>query len=143
MDLINTTEYINARLIVIDEGQFFEDIVEFVKRVVDIDGKNCIVVGLDGDAQRKPFGHILEIIPLSNKVTKLTSMCAYCKDGTPAIFTLAIDNTTVETIDNGDVCVGGADKYVPVCRNHYLSGGIDKPMQQQMPIINTDLIGRI
>lgn len=146
MSLITGDEYKRARLIVVDEAQFFEDIVEFVKYAVDIDGKNCIVVGLDGDAQRRPFGHLLEIIPLCNKVTKLTSMCAYCKDGTPAIFTLAIDSDAARTVSDGNPCIGSSDKYIPVCRSHYLAGGellIKSDITKKMPVVTTELIGRI
>jgi thymidine kinase len=44
------------------------------------------VAGLDGDFERKKFGAVLDLIPLCDKVTKLASLCSFCRDGTPAIF---------------------------------------------------------
>ena len=48
--------------------------------------KILIIAGLDGDYLRKPFGHILECIPLCDNVVKLKSMCTVCKDGILGIF---------------------------------------------------------
>lgn len=41
-------------------------------------GKTVIVSGLDGTFERKPFGNILQLVALAEKVTKLNSICAYC-----------------------------------------------------------------
>jgi thymidine kinase len=98
--------------IFIDEGQFFDDLVEVVKKLVEIDGKNVIVTGLDGDSNRNKFGHILDLIPLCDKVTKLTSLCMICKNGTPGIFSKRITFEKEQT-------VVGSDNYIPVCRSCY------------------------
>ena len=44
-----------AQLIIVEEGQFFEDLVEFALTIVEKEGKDLVVVGLDGDAHRKPL----------------------------------------------------------------------------------------
>jgi thymidine kinase len=108
-------DYIEARLVVIEEAQFFTDLFEFVKLAVEEDKKDVVVVGLDGDSDRKPFGQVLDLIPLSDKVTKLTSLCKRCGDGTPAIF-----SALVRGHKDSQVCVGGADMYEPMCRKHFL-----------------------
>ncbi len=109
-------EYNEARLVVIEEGQFFPDLLDFVKEAVDIEKKDVVVVGLDGDSDRHKFGQILDLIPLCDKVTKITALCKRCGDGTPAIFSACIKGDK-----NGEqVCVGGADMYEPMCRKHYL-----------------------
>ena len=41
--------YIDAKLIVVEEGQFFDDLYEFVLKAVERDGKHVVVGGLDGD----------------------------------------------------------------------------------------------
>lgn len=56
---------------------------------------------------------VLDLIPVSDSVTKLTADCAYC--GQPALFSLRI------AADQRQEVVGGADKYAPVCRHHYVS----------------------
>jgi thymidine kinase len=133
MPLLEDSEYKRSRLVVIEEAQFFADLVPFVQSVVDRDGKHAVVVGLDGDAERRPFGHVLDIIPLADRVTKLTAMCKKCQDGTPAIFTFAHSHTTEAAVLSGEPCVGADEKYIPLCRKHYLMGrnykrGVDMEM---------------
>lgn len=106
--------YINAKVIVIEEGQFFHDLYEFVVRAVDNDGKHVIVAGLDGDSDRKPFGQILNLVPLADNIQKITSFCNMCSDGTAALFTYCTASKKQQ------VHVGSVDKYMPLCRSHYL-----------------------
>jgi len=107
------SDYANAKLIVIEEGQFFDDLYTFVVKAVEYDMKHVVVGGLDGDRFRKPFGQILQLIPLADRLTKLTSLCKLCADGTPALFTYG-STTSSETIH-----VGGSETYMPLCRTHY------------------------
>jgi thymidine kinase len=113
-------ELIDSKLVIIEEGQFFPDLFEFVNYVVDELKKNVVVVGLDGTAARKLFGQIGMLLPLCDKITKLTAMCTHCNDGTPAIFTHAFSSTASAASASGVACVGGADSYTPVCRKHFL-----------------------
>ncbi len=67
-----------------------------------------IVAALDATYQRKPFGRILELIPLAEKVCKLNSICVKC--GAHASFTKRTsDSSAVELI-------GGSELYIPLCR---------------------------
>ncbi len=121
MPLLDTADYTAARLIVVEESQFFGDLVPFVLRAVDTDKKHVVVVGLDGDAERRPFGHVLDLIPYADRYTKLTAFCKLCADGTPALFTFAASDDAVASAAAGEACVGAADKYMPMCRKHYLA----------------------
>lgn len=103
----------NANVILINEGQFFPDLYEVVVDMLE-NGKQIYVCGLDGDFERKKFGQILDIIPLCDKVTKQTSLCSLCKDGTPGIFSLRLTNEKEQTIV-------GSENYIPVCRTCYIS----------------------
>jgi len=117
-----TKDYHDAKLIIIEEGQFFPDLYKFVIYAVETDNKNVIVAGLDGDRFRKPFGEILQLIPIADRVTKLTSLCKLCADGTPALFSYSATSST-ETVH-----VGGSGMYVSLCRKHYLRCiKLDKP----------------
>jgi thymidine kinase len=98
----------------IDEGQFFPDLYTFVKNIVDHGCKHVVVSGLDGDSNRDPFGDIIKLIPISDTVDKLTAYCIKCNNGTLGPFTKKISSNT-HIID-----IGGIDKYIPVCRNHYI-----------------------
>jgi thymidine kinase len=100
-----------ADVVLINEGQFFEDLCECVEYML----KNCkkvYIAGLDGDFERKKFGQILDLIPLCDKVTKLTSLCSMCKNGALGIFSKRLTNEKEQTVI-------GSDNYIPVCRNCY------------------------
>jgi thymidine kinase len=101
----------DSQVILINEGQFFPDLFDFVIELLKHD-KQIYVCGLDGDFERKKFGQILDLIPLCDKVTKLTSLCSICKNGTPGIFSKRITSETTQT-------VVGSDNYIPVCRICY------------------------
>lgn len=98
-----------SKVILINEGQFFDDLYEVVNDMIN-HGKQVYVCGLDGDFERKKFGQILDLIPLCDKVTKLTSLCSKCKNGTPGIFSMRLTNEKEQTIV-------GSQNYIPVCRN--------------------------
>ena len=109
--VLTNSEVQDAQVVIINEGQFFSDLHDVVLQMIGL-GKKIYVGGLDGDCERKKFGQILDLIPLSDKVTKLTSLCSICKDGTPGIFSKRITTETEQT-------VVGSDNYIPVCRNCY------------------------
>lgn len=104
--------YKNADYVFIEEGQFFDDLVDFCSKAVDIDCKNVVVSALDGDFQRKPFRVIADLIPLADDYIKLTALCQICKDGTAGIFSKRICGGTQQKMV-------GADEYLSVCRKHY------------------------
>ena len=103
-DLIEKTDSF-----IINEGQFFNDLYDVVNKLVNEYHKVVYVGGLDGDFKMKKFGQILDLIPMSDSVEKLTAICSLCKK--KAAFTKRITKETVQTM------IGGADKYIPVCRN--------------------------
>ncbi|PPD74540.1 hypothetical protein GOBAR_DD28547 [Gossypium barbadense] len=63
---------------------------------------------------RRSFGSVLDIIPLADTVTKLTARCEVC--GKKAFFTFRKTAATQTEL------IGGADLYMPVCRQHYVKG---------------------
>lgn len=121
MSVVGSESFTNADLIIIDEGQFFDDLVTFVTDVVEKYSKELVVVGLDGDAHRKPFGQMLEIVPLADDVTFLKALCQICADGTVARFTAAKSKLVLELTKDGVPNVGDDTSYLPVCRKHWLS----------------------
>ena len=100
-----------CEVILINEGQFFKDIVPWVKCAVETHHKKVYVCGLDGDFRREAFGNWLDLIPFCDEVTKLRSYCGCCKKR-PALFThRKTDAQEQELI--------GTDEYLPVCRKCY------------------------
>ncbi len=53
-------------VILINEGQFFTDIIEFCKLYCDKYSKHIVVCGLDGDYLRKPFGQMNQLISIAD-----------------------------------------------------------------------------
>lgn len=113
LEILQTKIYDNAEVILIDEGQFFDDLIMFVSTACDIHHKHIIIAGLDGDYKQNKFGQILDLIPHADTVTKVSALCKICKDGvTAAPFTCRITN------EKGQSVVGAGDKYIAVCRVH-------------------------
>jgi thymidine kinase len=105
----------NVDIVIVDEAQFFTGLVAFCEYVVDTLHKKLYLVGLDGDSNRRPFGELLQCIPLADRVEKLHAFCARCANGTPGIFTLRIAGP-----DDQQVIIGGNDMYQALCRECYM-----------------------
>jgi thymidine kinase len=109
---IHKDEIENSDVILINEGQFFRDIVPFTIKMVEEERKKVYICGLDGDFKRDKIGNLLDLIPMCDKMTKLHALCSMCKDGTLAPFTLR------STCDTEQVLIGN-DIYMPLCRSCY------------------------
>jgi thymidine kinase len=108
----NTEAIDSAETILINEGQFFQDIEEQVKVLVEQKNKRVYICGLDGDFERKPIGSLLQLVPFSDHITKLKSLCSLCRDGTPGVFSF-------RTSREVDQVVIGSSNYIPLCRGCY------------------------
>lgn len=102
------------QVFLINEGQFFHNLKNCVLELVEKYDKIVHVCGLDGDFKRDAFGEILELIPLCDDFIKKKSICAICEDGTLALFSKRIVNST-------EVKLIGSDIYKPVCRKCYMA----------------------
>ena len=105
----------NYQVIIVDEAQFFTHLVPFCEYVVDTMRKNLFLVGLDGDSNRRPFGELLQCIPLADRVERLTALCHRCANGTPGLFSYRREGP-----DDQQVLVGGPERYEALCRECYL-----------------------
>jgi len=104
--------WVDADVILINEGQFFADLVPTVVEMVDTYQKQVHICGLDGDFRRQRFGSLLDLIPYSDKVEKLSAFCGMCRDGTLAVFSHRV------TTESEQVVIG-SDNYMPLCRRCY------------------------
>ena len=113
MEILEIKNKINdSTVILINEGQFLNDLYEWTEMMIETNHKEIYICGLDGDFNRNKFGQILDLIPLCDKVTKLKSLCSMCKNGTKALFSLRV------TEEKEQVLIG-SDCYKPVCRACY------------------------
>lgn len=99
--------------VLINEGQFFDDLYSCVYEMVEQHKAHVYVAGLDGDFKREKFGQMLDLIPICNKVYKLHSLCVSCKDGTKAIFSHRKSESIEQKI------IGTNELYIPLCRQCY------------------------
>jgi thymidine kinase len=96
----------------IDEAQFFDEELPAVCNILANNGLRVIVAGLDMDYLGKPFGPMPSLLALAEYVTKVHAICPYCGD---------LANYTHRTVDQGgQVMLGEAEAYEPLCRKHYI-----------------------
>ena len=122
-----TNKYSHIKHILIDEGQFFDDLFIAIKTLIlseygnnkkqnntqdKQDKKYIYICGLDGDFKQEPFANsrILDLIPYTTQLIKLNARCYICNKTAP--YTKRIINC------NDTILVGGADMYQPSCITH-------------------------
>ena len=99
--------------LVIDESQFFPDLVTMVKKWVG-EGKHVHCYGLISDANKERFGDMIELFPMADSVFQLKAYCIYCNEKyANAPFTASIKEK------KSQIEVGGEEDYIPVCGKHY------------------------
>jgi thymidine kinase len=99
----------NADVILIDEAQFFEDIILILSIIKN---KYIGIFGLDGDSNQNIFGNIYKLIPYCDEIIKLNGICYSCKKENSSIFSIRIDNSIKKQI-----LIGDNKNYFSVCRN--------------------------
>lgn len=102
--LLDSKAYEQADVIGIDEAQFFGEELPYVADQIAHHGKTVICAGLDGDINRNKFGHLIDLIPMAEKVKKMQAICVEC--GTTASFTHR-HTVEVDTQKDEIVIVGG------------------------------------
>ena len=112
--LVDTADQIvlltsDAKVVCIDEAQFFDERVVDVADTLANDGKRVIIAGLDMDYKGKPFGPMPNLLAIAEYVTKLHAVCA--ESGAMAHYSQRV-------IDKeGQVLVGEYDAYEPRARH--------------------------
>lgn len=118
-ELPTLNHVVNYDTIGIDEFSFFKNYSQVLNYVEQGD-KRVICSGLSGDSQRHQFGHLLDLIPYCDSYTQLHAYCIPCSQQTKrtvnALFTHRYAGDTHQQIE-----VGAIEKYIPVCRQHYMS----------------------
>lgn len=110
-------KYDYADIILIDEGQFYKDLYDFIRAELfrEDNKKVYIVAGLASDYKMESIGDMIKLIPMADTIQKLYAYCVYCKDTTLASFTSKLIK------DDSQILVGNSNIYVPTCRKHFLS----------------------
>lgn len=97
-------------VILLDEGQFFPDLYDWIERHFLSCDTRVHIAGLNGDKNQKNFGDINRISPFCSEERVHYAMCAVCGDKAPF------------SKFKGDcpqrILVGGDDEYYTVCARH-------------------------
>ncbi len=112
-NIFDNPDYPTSKLIIIEEGQFFNNIYSIIKQMTDVDKKIVWVSALNGDSKRELFGEIYRMIPLADNIEFLQALCIQCRDGTPGIYSKRL-------IESEQQLIVGSTEYNAVCRKHYL-----------------------
>ena len=99
----------SAKVVCIDEAQFFDDRIIDVVNTLANDGKRVILAGLDMDFEGRPFEPMPQLLAIAEYVTKLHAICA--ESGVMAHYSQRV-------VENKDkVLVGEKDAYEPRARH--------------------------
>ena len=104
----NKEKETESEVILINEGQFFQDIHMVINLVENLH-KRVYICGLDGDFKKNKIGSLLDLIPHCDNVYKLKSLCSECRDGKSGLFSYRITDETQQMVI-------GVENYKPVCR---------------------------
>lgn len=114
---IENIDYKMYDIIFIDEAHFFPDLVDCVKELLN--NKKYVIVGsLIGDFRGEKFGNAIDLIPICDDIHRLQAYCSECaknKECRIAIYSKRINDT------QNIIQIGGGEKYVPVCRSHFIN----------------------
>ncbi len=106
-----------ARLVVIDEAQFFG--IDLVSACQWLSEGGCIVVvaGLDRDSWGEPFGPVPYIEQIADRVTRTTGKCAACG---------AVADRTQRIAPIAGLCmIGGPEAYEPRCSKCFVAPPVE------------------
>lgn len=116
-----------AKVVCIDESQFFDNRIVDVANTLANDGKRVIVAGLDMDYQGRPFEPMPQLLAVAEYVTKLHAICA--ESGMMANFSQRV------TEKGEHILIGEKDSYEPRAR-HCFRPPVDKKRGKPLPPIN-------
>ena len=111
VDTLSDIDIQGKDVVLIDEGQFFPDLRDFIYMHVDKD-VSIYVAGLDADFKQEKFGQILDIMPIASEKVPKYSICDVCGDTA----SFSRKRQLLGTATTKDP--GGFDKYYTVCHRH-------------------------
>lgn len=116
----------SAKVVCIDEAQFFDDRIVDVANTLANDGKRVIIAGLDMDFEGNPFEPMPQLLAIAEYVTKLHAICA--ESGVMA-------NYSQRVVENKDqLLIGEKDTYEPRAR-HCFRPPVDQKRGTPLPPI--------
>lgn len=115
----------DAKVVGIDEAQFFSDDLVRVCNLLADDGRRVVVAGLDQDYLGRPFEPIPHLLAVAEFITKNLACCMVC--GGPA------DRSQRLVAQEDTVLLGADEAYEARCRRHWAPSGFDGA-QEALPL---------
>ena len=113
-------ELLKYDFIIVDEAQFLlDDEVELLATIADDLKITVICYGLRTDFKSKLFQGSKRLFELANKISEIETIC-WC--GEKAIMNARIDKYGFVTKEGSQIELGGNEKYVALCREHWRTG---------------------
>jgi len=104
----------DAKVIGIDEAQFFDENLPEVCEMLAMRGIRVIVAGLDMDFLGNPFGPIPQILAKAEYITKVHAICQVCGG--------LASHSFRKIADKNKLLLGEKDSYEPRCRACFNKG---------------------
>ena len=110
----------NIRCILIDEAQFLkkQQVEQLSKITVELN-RPVLAYGLRADFMGEPFEGSKYLLAWAEELVEIKTIC-HC--GRKAIMNMRIDEHGNAVRTGKQIEIGGNDRYVAVCRKHYVSG---------------------
>ena len=137
MDIFKQMEKVrNESMIIIDEGQFFDESLIYAIQLLRLKGHNLVVAGLDRDFRGQPFGIMPQLMALSDThIIKIYPVCS--------IENCVEDGNLPQRNRNGKpdsalsptvVIEGSSDEisYEPVCKNHHIVPDLERYINEKI-----------
>lgn len=125
-----TEEFGNYDALIVDEGQFFADIVSAVQCALSR-GLYVYVSALSGNFKREPFEVIPRLFPLASAIYLRSAICAVCH--APAPFSARF------SAQNEEIVIGGAEMYAPTCRTCWKSIAHQRSVKQAKQLTDSEI----
>lgn len=110
----------NIDVFIVDEGQFLsKEQVYQLASVVDLLNIPVIVYGLKTDFKLEMFEGSYHLMCLADKVEELKTIC-WC--GNKAHMNARVGDNGLVLREGEQVEIGGNERYVSLCRKHYMEG---------------------
>lgn len=118
---LRDTDLSQTDLLVIEEGQFFEDLSRVILEIADkYIGLKIAVATLDLDFNREIWPNVSDLILLADIKIHTRALCIDCNNGLRIASFTHLKNDVSKPTGSGNVLVGSDDMYSALCRKHYL-----------------------
>jgi len=115
--------------VLIDEAQFLSKKQVFqLARIVDELKIPALAYGLRSDFMGEPFEGSKYLLALAEDISEIKTIC-HC--GRKATMNARIDENGCVLREGEQVEIGGNDRYIALCRKHYMSG--ESSLSEQAP----------